>query len=506
MTLHGLPYKPESLYYDGKVQAPSGEYPWTIEDPSTAQPLVQLIPSSTDDVDKAMDSAQKAFLDWSGTCYIERSRILRRAAEIIRKRNDELAEVETRNTGRPFSETSAVDIPSGADVLEFYANLVGSGGLNGETTRLRDDAWVYTTKEPLGVCVGIGAWNYPLQIALWKSAPCLAAGNTMIYKPSEFTPLHGAELAAIYTEAGLPPGVFNVINGNGSIGDYAVRHERTAKVSFTGQVSTGQKVASAAGLGTKYTTMELGGKSALIVCGDAPLELAVDAAMMANFYSTGQVCANGTRVFVPESRKAAFEVLLLNKMQFIRMGDPMDPATNFGPLANGIHFEKVRDYLVHGSVHDKATLLCGGSDAQPAMRTSDDPKWREGFWIDPTVFTDCHDDMKIVQEEIFGPVLCILTYKTIEEAVKRANATNFGLAAGVITSDINQAHRIVSQLQAGITWINSWGESPAEMSVGGWKLSGLGVENGQLGIEAWVQNKSTLVDMSGQIATVFAET
>ena len=492
-------YPPRHLYYDGKPKTASGSVFRSIN-PSTAQPLADVHTASHSDIDAAVQSAERAFHAWSSTPPIARSRILLKAVQILRERNDEIAKTETQDTGKPFSETSTVDVVTGADVLEYFANLVGAGGLNGETTQLREDAWVYTKKDPLGVCVGIGAWNYPIQIALWKSAPCLAAGNTMVYKPSEVTPLHAQILAEIFTEAGLPPGVFNVVNGGGGVGAYLTSHEGVAKVSFTGQVSTGKKVASSAAAGMKYTTMELGGKSPLLILPDADVDQAVDGAMMANFFSTGQVCTNGTRVFVPTAMKESFEKKLLEKMDYIRPGDLMDMNTNFGPLVSETHYEKVLGYIKHGIEADKATLLCGGPDKPKAIEGMED-----GFWVKPTAFTDCTDSMKIVQEEIFGPVLMILTYKNIEEAIRRANATPLGLAAGVFTRDLNLAHKVIAQLEAGITWVNTWGESPAEMSVGGWKQSGLGVENGKRGLEAWVRNKSTLVDMSGNVPTVFSK-
>ena len=336
--------------------------------------------------------------------------------------------------------------------------------------------------------------------ALWKSAPCLAAGNTMVYKPSEVTPLHGQTLAEIYTEAGVPPGVFNVVNGGGEVGAYLTSHAMIAKVSFTGQVSTGKKVASSAAEGMKYTTMELGGKSPLIILPDTDIEQAVDGAMMANFFSTGQVCTNGTRVFIPQACKQAFEKKLLEKMEYIRPGDLMDMNTNFGPLVSEIHYQKVLQYVKHGIEVDKARLLCGGLQKPAALEGME-----AGYWMKPTVFTNCDDSMRIVREEIFGPVMAILTYNSVEEAVSRANATPLGLAAGVFTKDLNMAHKVIGQLQAGITWINTWGESPAEMSVGGWKQSGVGVENGKRGLEAWIRNKSTLVDMGEGVPTVFAK-
>ena len=322
----------------------------------------------------------------------------------------------------------------------------------------------------------------------------------MVYKPSEFTPLHAQILAEIYTEAGLPPGVFNVIQGGGGVGAQLTAHETIAKVSFTGQVSTGQKVYSTAAAGMKYTTMELGGKSPLIILPDADVDQAVDGAMLANFFSSGQVCTNGTRVFVPVEMKATFEKTLLEKMKYVRPGNLMDMNTNFGPLSSDIHHQKVIDYIKWGIEQDGAKLLYGGPE-KPELPSD----LSEGFWVKPTVLTDCTDSMKIVQKEVFGPVMSILTYRTIEEVIHRANDTPLGLAAGVFTNDINKAHKVIAKLQAGITWVNTWGESPAEMSVGGWKQSGVGVENGRRGLEAWVRNKSTLVEMGGVVPTVFSK-
>ena len=323
----------------------------------------------------------------------------------------------------------------------------------------------------------------------------------MVYKPSEVTPLHAQILAEIYTEAGIPPGVFNVVYGTGDVGEYLTSHPGISKVSFTGQVSTGKKVAGSAAGKMKYVTMELGGKSPIIVLPDADIGTAVDGVMMANFFSTGQVCTNGTRAFIPAAMKNAFEQKLLEKMQYIRLGNLLDMATNFGPLVSQMHYEKVIGYIDHGINLDKAKLLYGGTKKPEGLAKN----LSNGYWVRPTIFTDCTDSMKIIREEIFGPVLSVLTYKSVEEAVQRANKTDLGLAAGVFGRDLNMAHKVVSKLEAGITWINTWGESPAEMSVGGWKQSGVGVENGRRGIEAWVRNKSTLVDMSGTIQTAFSK-
>ena len=495
------PYAVQKLWYNGKAQDATSGKTFKSINPATAKSVAEVQAASQLDVDSAVASAQNAFPSWSQTPPVVRSRILLKAVELLRSRNDQIAKVETDDTGKAFSETSTVDVVTGADVLEYFANLVASGGLNGETTQLRQDAWIYTKKEALGVCAGIGAWNYPIQIALWKSAPCLAAGNCMVYKPSEVTPLHGQVLAQIYTEAGVPPGVFNIVHGDGAVGGYLTSHPGIAKVSFTGQVSTGQKVAASAAGGMKYVTMELGGKSPLIILPDAEIENAVNGAMMANFYSTGQVFTNGTRVFVPKSMKAGFEKRLLEEVQYIRALEPMDPNSNFGPLVSETHYKKVLNYIHYGIEVDKAKLLCGG----PWKPNNIPAGYENGFWVRPTVFTDCTDSMKITNEEIFGPVLCILTYDTVDEAIARANNTKLGLAAGVFGKDMNKCHEVISKLEAGITWINTWGESPAEMSVGGWKMSGVGVENGRRGLSAWVREKSTLVEGSGVVGTVFAK-
>ncbi len=387
-----------------------------------------------------------------------------------------------------------MDIVTGADVLEYYAGLATA--IQGEQVPLRESSFFYTRREPLGVVVGIGAWNYPIQIALWKSAPALAAGNAMIFKPSEVTPLTAFKLAEIYTEAGLPDGVFNVVQGaGGEIGQWLTEHPVIEKISFTGGVETGKKVmASAAGSTLKEVTMELGGKSPLIICEDANLDRAADIAVMANFFSSGQVCTNGTRVFIPKSLKSDFEQAIVERVQRIRMGDPLNADTNFGPLVSFSHMEKVLSYIESGK-QQGAKLLIGGERATESSLA-------KGAYVLPTAFTDCTDDMKIVQEEIFGPVMSILAYDTIEEAIQRANNTNFGLAAGVVTQDISQAHQIIHQLEAGICWINTWGESPAEMPVGGYKQSGVGRENGISTLNHYTRTKSIQVEL-GDYQSVF---
>lgn len=484
----------QQLYIGGRYVAATGGATFETLNPATGEVLATVQSASRADVDKAVAAAAAGQKVWAAMTAMQRSRILRKAVDILRERNDELALLETLDTGKALSETQAVDIVTGADVLEYYAGLVPA--LEGEQIPLRETSFVYTRREPLGVVAGIGAWNYPIQIALWKSAPALAAGNAMIFKPSEVTPLTALKLAEIYTEAGLPAGVFNVVNGVGpEVGVALTEHPGIEKISFTGGVATGKKVmASAAGSTLKEVTMELGGKSPLIVCDDADLDRAADIAVMANFFSSGQVCTNGTRVFVPQALKADFEAKVVERVKRIKLGDPLIAETNFGPLVSTPHMEKVLGYIAQGQA-EGARLLTGGERVTQG-------ELAKGNFVAPTVFTDCRDDMAIAREEIFGPVMSILAYADEDEVVRRANDTEYGLAAGVVTRDLARAHRMIHRLEAGICWINTWGESPAEMPVGGYKHSGVGRENGLTTLGHYTRIKSVQVEL-GDYASIF---
>ncbi|MCM2494023.1 betaine-aldehyde dehydrogenase [Burkholderia glumae] len=489
MTAYGL----QRLYIGGGyVDATSGAT-FDSLDPATGETLAVVQQAAAADVDRAVAAAREGQREWAALTAMQRSRILRRAVELLRERNDALAELETRDTGKPIAETRAVDIVTGADVIEYYAGLATA--IEGQQIPLREDSFVYTRREPLGVCAGIGAWNYPIQIACWKSAPALAAGNAMIFKPSEVTPLTALKLAEIYTEAGVPAGVFNVVQGNGVVGALLAGHPGIAKVSFTGGVETGKKVMSLAGASSlKEVTMELGGKSPLIVFADADLDRAADIAVTANFFSSGQVCTNGTRVFVERAVKDAFVARVLERVARIRVGHPADPATNFGPLASAAQLAKVLDFIESGKA-EGATLLAGGTRLV-------DGDLARGQYVAPTVFAGCHDGMRIVREEIFGPVMSLLDFADEDEVVARANDTAFGLAAGVVTENLARAHRVIHRLEAGICWINTWGESPAEMPVGGYKQSGVGRENGITTLEHYTRIKSVQVEL-GRYQPVF---
>ncbi|UYI49929.1 betaine-aldehyde dehydrogenase [Vibrio natriegens] len=473
-------------YIDGAMYTGSSEEHFTTYNPANGEPLANVKQANQHDMEAAVESAKRGFEVWSAMTAIERSRILNKAVAILRERNDELAALEVADTGKPIQEANAVDITTGADVLEYYAGLAPS--LQGEQQPLNENQFFYTRREPLGICAGIGAWNYPIQIAMWKSAPALAAGNAMIFKPSEETPLTALKLAEIYSEAGMPDGVFNVVQGDYRVGQMLTAHPDIAKVSFTGEVGTGKIVMGDSAKTLKQVTMELGGKSPLIVFDDAKLNDAVSAAMVANFYTQGEVCTNGTRVFVHESIYDEFVAQLKTRTELLVVGDPLDENTQIGALISKEHEGKVLSAIEEAKASG-ATLLTGGYKVT-------DNGLAGGNFVAPTVFVDCDDSMTVVQQEIFGPVMSVLKFSDEAEVIERANDTEYGLAAGVFTQNLSRAHRVIHKIQAGICWVNAWGDSPAEMPVGGYKQSGIGRENGVETLKHYTQTKSVLVQLS----------
>lgn len=472
-------------YVHGQYLSNNTGETFEVINPATGQ-ISYLVETANEVIQQAViESAKSGFTTWSKMTPIERSRILLKAVALLREYNDELAAGEVLDTGKPWQEASVVDVITGADSIEFFAGLAPS--IEGNQQNVGDDFY-YTRREPLGICAGIGAWNYPLQIACWKAAPALACGNAMIFKPSEETPRGAMRLAEIFTQAGLPDGVFNVVQGDGRVGAWLTEHEDIAKISFTGEVGTGKKVMAAAANSLKEVTMELGGKSPLIIFNDADIENAISAAMLGNFYTQGEVCTNGTRVFVQQDIYPRFIKRLIERTeQNIICGDPMNAETNFGALISKSHQQKVLGYIDIGK-SEGATLLTGGI----ALKPEDCPN---GYFVAPTIFTDCTDEMTIAKEEIFGPVMSVLTFTDEDEVIRRANSTRLGLAAGVFTQDITRAHRVIHQIQAGICWINAYGASPAEMPVGGYKMSGIGRENGSETLKAYTQIKAVYVGM-----------
>jgi betaine-aldehyde dehydrogenase len=470
--------------------APQSGERFTSINPATGEVLGYVVAAGSASVNAAVAAAKQAQPAWAAMTGAERARILNRAAALLRARNEELAQLETRDTGKPIQETRVVDVASGADCFEYFAALAQS--LSGEHVDLGPTAFGYTRREPLGVVAGIGAWNYPLQIACWKAAPALACGNAMIFKPAELTPFTAVKLQEILLEAGLPAGIFQVVQGFADTGRLLTRHRDIRKISLTGEVGTGKAVMSDAAQSLKHVTLELGGKSPLIVFADAAIDNAVSGALLANFYSSGQVCSNGTRVFVHRSIKTAFLERLVRRVNAMRIGDPLDPQTQVGALISEQHMHKVLSYIERGR-SEGARLLTGGSRVTSGALA-------RGFFVAPTVFDNCRDDMAIVREEIFGPVMSVLDFEDEREVIERANATEFGLAAGVFTNDLTRAHRVIAQLQAGTCWINQYNVTPIELPFGGVKLSGLGRENGRAAIEHYTQLKSVYVAMGDVVA------
>ncbi len=477
-----------SHFIDGAyVDDPAGA-PIPVIYPATGKEIARVHAATPSLIDSALAAARRAQPAWAAMSGTERGRILRRAADLIRERNRELSELETMDTGKPIQETLVADATSGADALEYFGGLAAS--LTGEHIQLADGDFVYTRREALGVCVGIGAWNYPTQIACWKAAPALACGNTMVFKPSESTPLAALKVAEILKEAGLPDGVFNVVNGAGEVGAALVGDPRVDKVSLTGSVPTGKKVYAQAAAQMKHVTMELGGKSPMVVFEDADIDAAVSGAILGNFYSSGQVCSNGTRVFVQKDIQDAFLSRLAERLKNAVIGDPLDEQVSFGPMVSEGQMNIVLNYIAKG-VEEGARIVAGGKRAD-----------REGFFVEPTVFADVTDDMVIAREEIFGPVMCVLAFDTEDEVMTRANATEYGLAAGVFTRDLTRAHRVVAGFEAGTCYINTYNDAPVEAPFGGVKASGVGRENSKEAINHYSEVKSVYVKI-GEVEAPF---
>lgn len=479
---------PASHHIAGRPHEDRAGAPIPVVFPATGEEIATLHAATPAVIEAALSAARAAQPAWAAAKPVERARILRRAADLIRERAEALAQLETLDTGKPIAETRVADWPSGADALEYFAGLAPT--VTGETIPVGGGDFVYTLREPVGLCVGIGAWNYPSQIACWKAAPALALGNALVFKPSEVTPLGALKLAEILTEAGLPPGLFNVVQGRGDVGAALVGDARVDKVSLTGSVATGRKVNALAGAGIKAVTMELGGKSPLIVFDDAPLEDAVGAAMLGNFYAAGQVCSNGTRVFVQRGILPAFLDRLAARTAAIRLGDPRDAATQLGPLVSEAQMARVLGFIERARA-EGARLVTGGH------------RWgNAGCFVAPTVFADVTDDMELAREEVFGPVMAVLAFDGEDEVVARANASPYGLSAGVMTRDLARAHRVIGRLEAGTCWINCYNLTPVEAPFGGVKLSGVGRENGRAAVEHYTRVKSVYV-ATGPVAAPY---
>lgn len=479
-------------YVRGAYLASTSGKTFVTRHPGNENVICEVEIAGEREIDAAVAAARAAFNSWSQTPAAERGDILRRAATLLRERNGELAELETLDTGKPIAETSTVDIITGAEVIEYFAGVAQS--IHGQHIDLPPEAFAMIRREPLGVCAGIGAWNYPMQIAMWKSGPALACGNTMVFKPAEQTPLATLQLAEIYSEAGLPPGVFNVVQGAADTGAALISHPDVAKVTLTGSVETGKIVLAHSANDLKKVTLELGGNSPIIIFDDADMDNALNAALVANFYSSGQVCSNGTRVFVQDTIHDDLVAQLGERTKAIRIGDPFDVDTQLGPLVSRAHYEKVLHYMTEAKRSD-ARHICGGD----AIVEGD---LADGFYVTPAIFAGCRDDMGFVRDEVFGPLMSVLSFETEDEAIERANATHFGLSGAVFTRNFSRAHRVANRLQAGSVWINDYNVMPPEVPFGGYKQSGLGRENGLQAIEHFTQVKTVYVNL-GDVPETF---
>jgi len=465
----------QQSYVNGAYLANQSGDTFDTRYPGDGHVICQIETAGQAEIDAAVAAAKNSFAAWAATPAAERGDIIRRAAALLRERNQELAELETLDTGKAIGETATVDIISGAEVMEYYAGVAQS--IHGQHIDLPPDAFAMLRREPIGVCAGIGAWNYPIQIAMWKSGPALACGNTMVFKPAEQTPITALKLAEIYTEAGLPDGVFNVVHS----------HPDVAKVTLTGSVETGKVVMAHSAQDLKKVTLELGGKSPVIIFDDADLENAINGALGANFFSTGQVCSNGTRIFVQQGLYDKFIKKVAERTQSIKIGNPFEADTQMGPLVSEEHYKKVSSFMALAK-KSKARHVCGGDLPQ-------DKGLKDGFYVTPAIFADCDDDMKFVQEEVFGPLMSVMSFKTEDEVLERANSTHFGLSGAVFTQDFSRAHRVANKIQAGMVWINEYNITPAEIPFGGYKQSGIGRENGLQAIEYYTQLKTIYANL-----------
>uniref|UniRef100_UPI00358FE47F 4-trimethylaminobutyraldehyde dehydrogenase isoform X2 n=1 Tax=Myxine glutinosa TaxID=7769 RepID=UPI00358FE47F len=466
---------------------------YDLLNPATGETLCRFPMTSREETGHVIKAAADAFSAWALVPASERGQVLRRAAALIRERREELAVLEAKDTGKPIYE-ARIDMDSGWQCLDFFASMAQT--ISGQHIPLGAQAFVYTRREPLGVCAGIGAWNFPFQGACWKSAPALACGNTMVFKPSPLAPLTTVSLAEIYLEAGLPPGAFCVVQGAAETGEALCKHPAVAKVSCTGSVNTGVQVLKQVAEGLKPVTLELGGKSPLVIFADCDVENSINGALMANFLSQGQVCSNATRVFVERPLLDTFLERIEKRVRTIVPGNPLREETRMGALISAEHLNRVLQY-VEGARVEGARVVCGGERFVPEERSL-----QQGFYMTPCVLANCRDEMRVVREEVFGPVMSVLSFDTEDEVIRRANSSSFGLSSGIFTRDLSRAHRVAAALQAGTCYINNFNIFPMEMPVGGYKMSGLGRENGAATMEHYSQLKSVYVELGDVESTL----
>jgi len=477
---------PGKLLIDG--QWVDGAKTFETVNPATGEVLTQVAEASAQHVETAVHAARRAFEDRSGAwrkmSASERGRLIWKLADLVEKNLDELAELETLDNGKPIFESRYVDIPMVIDVLRYYAGWATK--IHGETVNTFENSFTYTLREPVGVVGLIVPWNFPLLIASWKLGPALACGNTIVLKPAEQTPLTALRFGQLAMEAGIPAGVLNIVTGGPEVGKAIVRHPGIDKVAFTGSTSVGKEIMRGAADSLKRITLELGGKSPNIVFADSDLDSAVKGAITGIFYGKGECCNAGSRLFIENKVKDEFLDKLIARAKKMQPADPLDPKTRLGAIVSREQMQSVLGYIETGK-KEGAQIVAGGNRA---MVGGD-----QGFFIEPTIFTGVKNEMKIAQEEIFGPVLATLGFDDLEEVVDLANRNPYGLAAAVWTRDINKANQVSRRLRAGLVWINTYGLMDAAMPFGGYKSSGFGRELGMHAIEHYTELKSVWLNM-----------
>ena len=478
--------KPGKLLIDG--QWVDGSKKFDTINPATEEVLAEITEASPADVDRAVEAARRAFEDrngpWRKLSASERGRLIWKLADLIEKNIEELAELETLDNGKPIFESRYVDMPMVIDVLRYYAGLATK--IHGETVNTFETAFTYTLREPVGVVGLIVPWNFPLLLASWKLGPALACGNTLVLKPAEQTPLTALKLGELVIEAGFPSGVVNILTGGPETGKAIVTHPGIDKIAFTGSTAVGKEIMRGAADTLKRVTLELGGKSPNIVFADADIDNAVKGAINGIFYGKGEVCNAGSRLFLESKLKDDFTEKLVARASKMRPADPLDPKTRLGAIVSQEQMKTVLGFIEAGK-SEGAKLVSGGN------RTS--VNGGKGFFIEPTIFGDVKNDMKIAQEEIFGPVLSVLTFDDIDEVIERANNNPYGLAAAVWTRDVKKAHMVSRRLKAGTVWINTYGLMDAALPFGGYKSSGFGRELGAHAIEHYTELKTVWLNM-----------
>lgn len=453
-------------------------------DPATGRTLTTLARATAADVDAAVAAARQASGEWAATPGRERARVLHRVADLVRARADEIVAVESADVGKPVSLCRAVDVETVAEQYEYYSAL--AQGLDGATRQIPIPSHAFTRREPLGVVAAITPFNFPLVLSTSKIAPALAAGNTVVHKPAEDTSLSALLMAGLLAEAGVPGGVLNVVTGFGpEVGEPLLTHPGIDKVAFTGSTAVGRHAASVAGEHLKPVTLELGGNAAHIVFEDADVEQAVAAAIKAFVFNTGQFCMGGPRLLVADALYDTILGALAEAVPHVPVGDPFDPATVVGPMAAERHRAKVERYVEQARAEGGRIVAGGGR-----------PDIEGGFFFQPTVIADLPDTSRVIQEEIFGPVLTVQRFTTEDEAVALANGTSYGLAAGLRTRDLARAHRVAARLEAGIVWVNDWAMLDPAIPFGGVKDSGFGREYGPESLDAYTRTKSVVISLA----------